>query len=151
MFIKQWGELKAELDRKLGARLATGEPLSTRKALMDVLGILFDFMASHRDLLRLMMWEGLEGGAISRSIWWDVRGPLFQQAVLLIENAQREGIIDKKVDAAQYIVTWLGAVTFYFAYAHTMPEMIGPKPMSTGAVRHRRRQLMALQEKLFEK
>jgi AcrR family transcriptional regulator len=151
VFIKQWGELKSEFDRKMAARLASGEPLSTREALMEVLGLLFDFMASHHDLLRLMMWEGLEGGAISRSIWWEVRGPLFQQAVFLIEHAQREGLIAKDVDPAHYIVTWLGAVTFYFAYAHTMTDMIGKKPLSPEAVQHRRQQLLALQEKLFEK
>jgi TetR/AcrR family transcriptional regulator len=151
VFIKQWGELKQELDSTLAARLSSGEPVSTKETLLDVLGILFDFMASHHDLLRLMMWEGLEGGAISRSIWWEVRGPLFQQAVFLLEHAKREGLIHKDVDPAHYIVTWLGAVTFYFAYAHTMPDMIGPKPMSPEAVQHRKRQIMALQERLFEK
>jgi hypothetical protein len=67
------------------------------------------------------------------------------------KHAQREGLIDKDVDPALYIVTWLDAVTFYFAYAHTMTDMIGKKPLSPEAVQHRRQQLMALQEKLFEK
>ena len=151
VFIDQWGALKAEIDRAMAERLAAGEPLGVREALVAMLDILFDFMATHHDLLRLMMWEGLEGGAISRSIWKDVRGPLFEQAVFLVRQAQQDGIVDERVDPAQYIVSFLGAITFYFAYAHTMPDMIGTDPFSPKALAHRREQVLAIQEATFTK
>ena len=149
IFVAEWGSLKEEMDRAIAEQIASGLITTSREGLVAVLGVLYDFMASHHDLLRLMMWEGLEGGAISRSIWKEVRGPLFHQAVTLIEQAKADGYLDPGLDPAQFIVTWLGAVTFYFAYAHTMTDMIGPHPHTAKAVLHRRAQLVAMQERLF--
>lgn len=151
VFIAEWGGLRDQFDRSFAERMEKGEPLTTKEAMVQLLSVLFDYMATHHELLRLMMWEGLEGGAISRSIWKEVRGPLFQRAEALLEQAKAEGLLAKDADPAQYIVTFLGAVTFYFAYAHTMPEMIGPRPMTPEALTHRKQQLLAVQARLFER
>lgn len=130
IFLKYWGDLKVELDRAITHRLATGVPTSGWQMLQETLETVFDFMARHRNSLRLLMWEGLEGGEISQSIWTEVRGPLFVEVAFLVQQAQQEGKLDPALDPAHLIVSFLGAIGFYFAYAPTLVDMLGKDPFS---------------------
>jgi TetR/AcrR family transcriptional regulator len=146
IFRHQWGELKEWFDRELSRRLESGAPWPTDAAsiLMEAVDISSDFMASHQFFIRLMMWEGLEGGQISRSIWTDVRGPLYAQVEFLIRQAQQEGSLDPRTDPAHLVISFLGAVSFYFAYAPTLADMLHQEPFAARVLEERKGQLKRL-------
>lgn len=98
-----------------------------------------------------MMWKGLEGGEISRSIWKEIRGPFYVQMEFLIQQAQEEGILDSNLDAAHFVATFLGAISFYFGYAPTLVDMIHEDPFSKEALAKRKFQLLRLLGDIYEK
>jgi AcrR family transcriptional regulator len=146
VFLAEWLELKDWFDRALSERRSAGGRAGADLGgvLKEALAIFFDFMAAHQRFVRLMMWEGLEGGAISRSIWTDVRGPLYVQVEFLISEAKRQGILPRQVDAAHLIISFIGAITFYFGYAPSLADMLGRDPLAPATLRQRKSQLIGL-------
>ncbi len=146
VFVEQWGLLKSWFDRALQNRLNNPQarPLDSKELLIQALEIFFDFIASNQSFVKLMMWEGLEGGHVSRSIWKDVRGPLFAQIEFLAREAQREGVLDPSIDTAHLIISFLGVITFYFAYAPTLYDMIQKDPTSEKSLKERKEQVLKL-------
>lgn len=151
VFLQQWEELKEWFDRAFQKRIeAAGQrPIDTREAVSEALSIYFDFIASHQDFVRLMMWEGLEGGEISRSIWKEIRRPLYVQMTFLITQAQEEGKLDPNLDPAHLVVTFLGAISFYFGYAASLGDMFGEDPLTPQALAKRKDQLLRVLKDLF--
>lgn len=150
IFVHEWAQLKESFDLAFQKRIeaASQQPVQSQELIQDALSIYFDFIASNQDFVRLMMWEGLEGGEISRSIWKDVRGPLYIQMEFLIQQAQEEGGLNPNLDPAQLVVSLLGAISYYFAYASTMAEMLGEDPLSAPALAKRKTHLLRLVENL---
>jgi TetR/AcrR family transcriptional regulator len=146
IFRHQWGELKAWFDLELSRRLESGAPWPSEAAgiLLEAVDIASDFMASHQFFIRLMMWEGLEGGQISRSIWADVRGPLYAQVEFLIRQAQEDGALDSRIHPAHLVISFLGAVSFYFAYAPTLADMLHQEPFAVAVLAERKAELKRL-------
>ena len=146
VFLNQWGELKAWFDQALTEEVVPPEEADHPGTYLvtRALEIFFDFMMTHHDFVRLMMWEGLEGGTVSRSIWKDVRGPLFEQVTSLAKLAQKEGRLSATIDPAQLIVSFLGVTTFYFAYASSIGDMIGHEPFEDVAIKERKRHVKEL-------
>lgn len=98
----------------------------------------FDYVAARPALMRLAMWEGLRGGATSRSLWGGTRGPLFAQAAALLEARA------PAFDGRQLLVSLLGALSFYFAFAHTLGDALGGDPLAPRALRARKAHLHSL-------
>ncbi len=146
VFVEQWSLLKVWFDQALQARLnvPNAKPLTSRELLLQALEISFDFLATNLGFVKLMMWEGLEGGHVSRSIWKDVRGPLFAQIEFLAKEAQREGLLDPSIDTAHLIISFLGVISFYFAYASTLHDMLKKDPMSQESLKERKEQVLTL-------
>lgn len=151
IFLQQWGELKEWFDQAFLKRVASARPVTTQDLIDEAVGIFFEFMQSHQPFVRLMMWEGLEGGEISRSIWTDVRGPLYAQMEFVIKQAQEEDLLDRRLDAGHFIVSFLGAITFYFGYASTLKNMIHQEPLEPDALKKRKEQLLLLLKNLYLK
>ena len=149
IFIHEWGLLKDWYDRALRLRMAAGEASDTKELIAQSVGIFFDFLVHRPQFVRLMMWEGLEGGEISQSIWKDIRGPLYIQMEFLIKQAQQEGLLDPDLDAAHFVVTFLGAISFYFGYAPTLVDMLHQEPYSKDALSKRKAQLLRLLDNLY--
>lgn len=141
IFIRIWGELKEQFDAVI---FSEAEQNNLPLKLLRILEIFCDFMAANPHYVRLLMWEGLEGGEISNSIWEPVRGPLFRETQELIALAQRQDLIKKDLDPAQLIVSFLGAITFYFAYAPSLREMIGRDPLTEEALAARKSHVLQL-------
>lgn len=152
VFVAQWGEMDEWFKTKMAEKLIHNGMASMhgKELLITTLGIFFDFMASHSLFVRLMMWEGLEGGDISISIWKDIRGPLFDQIEALIKLAQEEGTLDPKYDAGHIVINFMGAVTFYFAHAPSLADVIRADPLSGESLIKRKQQVMQLFEGLFK-
>jgi AcrR family transcriptional regulator len=153
IFRHQWGELKIWFDRELSRRLESGAvwPTDAASILTEAVTIVSDFMSAHQRFVRLVMWEGLEGGNVSRSIWTDVRGPLYAQVEFLIRRAQQEGSLDPELDPAHLVISFLGAIGFYFAYAPTLSDMLGQEPFATQVLERRKTELRRLLSGLFSK
>jgi len=102
----------------------------------------FDFAAGHPQFLRLLMWDSLSGSHISQSLWKDVRQPLFEQTLVLL--GVRHANAKQRDALAQRIVTFLGAVAFYFAFAPALTDVFGADPLSPASLRKRRAHLHKL-------
>jgi AcrR family transcriptional regulator len=151
IFREQWGGLREWFERELTLRIEAraGGTVDAATLLTEAVDIASDFMASHQRFVRLMMWEGLEGGAISRSIWTDVRGPLYSQVEFLIRQAQESGGLDRALDPAHLVISFLGAIGFYFAYAPALGDMLHHDPMAPKALALRKLQLQSLMRSLL--
>lgn len=146
MLRREWQALGAPLVATMAA--PRGEPgAGSESALVLATLALCDFLGKRPAFIRLVMWEGLAGGAVSRSPWADVRGPLAGVARGLFADAKRQGDIDPALDDKQFLVTLLGAVAFYFAYAPALTDLFGGDPLTPQRLARRRRhvaQILAL-------
>ncbi len=148
VFEHQWLMMKKDLEETM---LKTASQGDARETLSMVLNVVSEYMANNQDFVRLMMWEALEGGRISISLWKDVRGPLFIGIKQIIDNAKAMGFLNPKIDAAHLIISFLGAISFYFSYAATLEDMLGRSPLSQSAIKERGQQLTFFLEALYLK
>lgn len=137
---REWQALGSHL---VGAMATAGagqrSESGSESALVTATLALCDFLGKRPAFIRLVMWEGLAGGAISRSLWTDVRGPLAGVATGLFADAKRQGHIDPALDDKQLLVTLLGAVAFYFAYAPALTDLFGGDPLTPQRLARRKR------------
>lgn len=140
IFVAQWQELSAALI----ASLAPTSTDSGTGVLAIPIAAFFDFLVEHRPFVRLMMWEGLEGGEISRDIWDEVRGPVFHGMAAVIRQAQADERMDPKLDPAHLVISLMGAVTFYFAYAPTLEQVFEADPLSDASLAEHRAHFVRL-------
>jgi TetR/AcrR family transcriptional regulator len=147
IFVRAW-----EAMRESFASVAVGPTaLSAEDAMLLPLGAFFDFLVDHPSFVRLMMWEALEGGHISKSIWRELREPVFRELEALVRAAQARGALGAEVDPAHLVISLMGATTFYFAYAPTLEQVFGRKPLGAPALAERRAQMLALARALLER
>ena len=148
IFVREWSELKTWLDKAMQVNLeSTG---NIRDLLVKFVDVFFDFLAEHQHFTRLMMWDGLEGGEISRSTWKEIRGPLFIQTEFLIQEAQKEGLLNKKFHPGHLIISLLATTTYDFAYASSLGDMLRTDPLAPATLRERKKQTKLLLESVFE-
>lgn len=150
VFVSQWNELKTWFDEASNERMASGQ-ISTdvRVIIRQVVEIFFDYIASHPDLVRLFLWEGLEDGHITRSLWKEVSGPIYAQVEFLVKQAQADGKIGKEHEPQHLIVSLLGLIGYYFAFAHTLEDVFGKETLSKKSLEERKKQVMIFLEGLY--
>jgi len=142
VFLAGWKDLETSIQGRL--QQSFSGKLDLLQMSTSVLETLHDYIAEHQSFMRLMMWEGLEGGIISKEIWKDVRGPLYTQARQLLSIAIGQGIIPKQLDPTHLIISFVGAVTYYFGYPSSLDAMIGQPTLSPEAIQRRKEQVIAL-------
>lgn len=151
VFVQKWQELKEWFDAATKKRLESGVlPQDLVEVFEEAASIFFDYMAEHPGLIRLFLWEGLEDGHITRSLWQDLSGPIYAQAEFVLKEAQNEGRLDKKHDPAHLIVSAIGLVGYYFAFAHTLQDLFGENAMSKNALKKRKEQVLYLIRGFFQ-
>ncbi len=143
VFRSEWEGLRAWLE--LAAAPDAG---GAREGLSAFVGAVFDYFASHQRFVRLLLWEGLEGGEISRRLWGDVRGPLYSRAKGLVDRVRREGGLDRSIDSAHLIVSFLGILIYYFAYAPSIEDMLGRPALAPATLAARRGHVLRLLERI---
>lgn len=149
VFVQEWAELKSWIDRDLQEHLR--RPGDVRDLLVRFVETFFDFLSEHQHFTRLMMWEGLEGGDVSKATWKEIRGPLFLQAEFIIQQAQKEGLLDPAFQPGHLVISFLATVTYYFAYAPSLGDMIRKDPLAPATLRERKKQTTLLLESIFRK
>jgi len=152
IFVELWGQYKDWMDQLYREHLRKkgSVPQDAKQLLLMAMEVMCDILSQHSNYVRLLLWEVLEGGMISRSIWTELRGPLFAQTEFLIKQAQSRGELDAKLDPAHIIVSLLGAAFFYYAYAPTLEDMLGKHPLSAAALKERKKQMELLLNNLFK-
>lgn len=123
--------------------------VNSESLLLEAMGIFHDFIAEHPFFVRLLMWDGLEGGVVSRSLWQDIRGPLYGRMEALVTEAQNHGILPKEIHPDHLVVSVMGQISFYFAYANSLQDIFGKDPASPAAVAERKAQVMLQFKRLF--
>ena len=145
VFKMQWMGLAAKIDELAESVNQENNP----ELLLSMLQALSQYFANHQEFVRLLLWEALEGGEISLSLWEEIRRPIFLKVQAVLKLAQVQGELPEKFDPAHLIITFLGATSFYYAYAHTLKDMVRRNPFSKNALQERHHQLGLTLEKLF--
>lgn len=148
--IHQWQDLSNWFAQTLFQDLSQGPShQGPSELIIKAIEVFNEFSATHQEFLRLMMWDGLEGGKVSRSIWEDIRGPLYRQMETLVQSAQDQGYIPRDLKVSHIIISFMGAILFYFGYASSLEDVFGADPLSSKALEERRKQIRGLFEKIL--
>lgn len=150
--LQQWKELQAWFSKALTQSPVMNVPDQDKGLLLkEALGIFHDFVEKNPVFLRLLVWDGIEGGKISKSLWKDIREPIYLMIQNLVKGAQDSGVFPKAIQANHFIISLMGAVAFYFSYASTMIDIFHQNPLNPKAVRERKQQMNALIDHLLKK
>ncbi len=150
---KGWERLGTWFAQELvrnGATNARLPPLSQEELLLEAIRIFHDFISTNQIFVRLLMWDGLEGGRASRSLWKDIRGPIYRQIETLVQEGQRSGVLASDLQPSHLIISFMGAVSFYYSHAHTMVDIFQKDPLSPEAIQERKEQVVQLFKKLIQ-
>jgi AcrR family transcriptional regulator len=79
-------------------------------------GRTFDYYGEHPELARLLQWEGLRGAA---PVSGETRKAHYDVKVAAAARAQRDGIIDDRIDAGHLMFMVIGLAAWWFA----VPQM----------------------------
>ncbi len=143
--IQQWQALEGWFAVRLTQSSKGGAfQLESEELLDEALSIFHEFIAHNQTFIRLMMWDGLEGGGVSRSIWKDIRGPIYHRMDALVQAAQAAGLLSAELKPGHLIVSFLGAMSFYFAYSNSLEDIFQRPPLSPEMLAERKEQVLKL-------
>lgn len=149
VILNQWNQLKKHFDEAIFTEEKEIPKDLLKRLIIQAHDAFFDYVVLHPQFLRLLQWEAMEGGEISRELWSEVRGPIFQQMKFLFDEAQKQGLIDKNFCTQHLVVTALGAISFYFTQAASIGDLVGEKnPLASAAIKKRKDQLRVLIENI---
>ncbi len=144
-----WEQLGSWFAQELTRNGTPAAPLDPANLLLEAIRIFHDFVATNQIFVRLIMWDGLEGGMASRSLWKDIRGPIYRQIETLVRQGQDAGVVPKDLQPGHLIISFMGAIAFYFSHAHTMVDIFHKDTLSAGAVEERKEQVLVMFRKLI--
>ena len=98
-------------------------------------GCIFDYHASHPELVRLLLWEGLAGGS---AVQEKQRSAEYRKTVKLISDAQQAGVLTRDLDPAKLLFHLIALAAWWFAVPQ-LARMITGFDSSNSAERERRR------------
>ncbi len=75
-------------------------------------GCIFDYHAEHPQLVRLLLWESLAGGAAVNEA---ARTAHYQRTVAMFAEAQRDGTLNDDLDPAKLVFLLIGLAAWWFA------------------------------------
>jgi AcrR family transcriptional regulator len=125
--------LTTELERLSAAVELTGVGLDD---IGEFAGATYDYHAAHPELGRLLQWEGLQAGPPAHAA---VRTRHYREKVARFAAAQRDGVLDPKLDPA-HLVFALIALAAWWQTVPQLAEMItgaGPEDQQERAARRR--------------
>ncbi len=141
--LEQWRALENWFRQALTRSSQGGAfSLKSEELLLEAISIFHEFIGGNPTFIRLLMWDGLEGGKVSRSLWKDIRGPLYQRMEALVIGAQENGILPRELKPDHLVVSVMGEISFYFAYANSLRDIFGRDSLQPEAVEERRRQVL---------
>jgi TetR/AcrR family transcriptional regulator len=103
----------------------------------------FGFLASHRDFVRIVRREALDGGGRLEEMLSEHARPFVERAVVFLEREVAAGRLHSH-DPLELIQIYYGAVFTYFSDAGFRERLVGEDPLSPRALRRHRRALTEL-------
>jgi AcrR family transcriptional regulator len=128
------GLLQEVISRGLGrisvaAREALAAPGSLEASVRSFVGVLFDFSANNRDLLRIIedAFRTRELGSfdVTQDALLALAGPLLVSLRRNIEGGQRSGIVRKDISVESLILLGFGAIMYRFDLAESLLAAMG--------------------------
>lgn len=115
--------LRASEEKFFAPRKSRGHP---RKAVHDLVGLYFEFLRTHPEFVRLLLWENLQQGthlgktgpAVSKS-------PMLAHLQTLLDQGVADGSFRRGLDARQVLVSLIGLCLIYFSNRHTLARTVG--------------------------
>lgn len=148
--LQQWRALETWFAEALTQSSQAGAfALKSQELLLEAVSIFHEFIARNQFFVRLMMWDGLEGGKVSRSLWKDIRGPIYRQMEALVLQAQHSGVLPPDLKPGHLVVSMIGEISFYFAYANSLRDIFTADPTSPEAIAERKEQVLKFFQKVL--
>lgn len=118
------------LDISLGTML-----LSVDKLIATIVRQYYTFLKDHRNFVRLICFENLNGGRTARKLKISAqKAPVVTALKLALEKGQTEGRFRRNVDVQKLLVSIMGLCFFYFSNQYTMREIVGDMAMTKPAL-----------------
>ena len=124
----------ARLGAGLDALLRRGGDLDERGLLRAVIRAHVTFVAESTEFIRIMHDEGKQKSPRMRWLADRYVGPLFREAIPVIEQAQKKGILLDGVDPSHFVYTLVGAAGMIFHQAEECRRVAGFDPSTPEAV-----------------
>ena len=149
IFLHQWQQFDKSIDHFFPSYDSEIEVEKLKVLFKNICGAFIDYLSTNQHFTRLLTWEGLEGGTISRSIWDDIRGPIYAKLESYLRLAQKRKIMSAKLEPSHVVISLLGAISFYFIHVGSIGDMTGLEPTSDKALKLRKDQVLLLVDQLF--
>lgn len=123
------------------------KPGSRQDGMRQAMGHVVDFLASHRDFVRIMWKEMADESGAGRQVLKRRLPPWFSTAVTFIYHGQRDGEFRTEVDALHYIWS-LNAITIgYFTIVSMIRRLWNIDLLEPAMVERRKQELIDLVER----
>jgi TetR/AcrR family transcriptional regulator len=109
----------------------------------------FHFFATHRDFLRIVRREAIEGGARLEPAMAGFARPFLERAVRFLENEVREGQL-RPHDPLELMQICYGAISAFLCDARFRELLAGDDPLSAAGVRRQRDALIGLMRQALD-
>lgn len=115
----------------------------------EVIGDFFDFHAANPWITKLMLWEALDFGGKPVPNESERKKHLASH-VADLERFQKDGLVDRTLDAQMTLVTLIGMTQVWFALPQLARMVSGGNPYSSEALARRRKHLVQVAKKMLE-
>ncbi|MFV0337340.1 MAG: TetR/AcrR family transcriptional regulator [Chthoniobacterales bacterium] len=95
-------------------------------AIEELLRAYFYFLQENTDLIRILLWENLQGGKNLPSIDKKItKAPVLEALERAIRRGQKQGEIRRDIDSQHLLIHLIGLCLVYFSNRHTLSLSVG--------------------------
>ena len=109
----------------------------------------FHFFATHRDFIRIVRREAIEGGGRLEPVMAGFARPFLERAVDFLEREVRDGRL-RPHDPLELMQICYGAISTFLSDARFRELLVGDDPLSDAGVRRHRDALIALRRQALD-
>jgi AcrR family transcriptional regulator len=110
----------------------------------------FGFLQSHTDLIRVILWENLQGGRHLATLGHHLtKAPILEELERVIEAGKASGEIRREINGRHLLVNLIGLCLVYFSNRHTLSLALGMDLHSPGHLEQGIRHAIDLAQKGF--
>lgn len=97
-----------------------------RKAMRELVALYFEFLRSHPEFVRLLLWENLQRGAhLGHAGPAVTKSPMLARLQDLLDAGVADGSFRHSLDARQVLVSLIGLCLVYYSNRHTLARTVG--------------------------
>lgn len=97
-----------------------------RRAMRDLVALYFEFLRSHPEFVRLLLWENLQRGThLGQTGPAVTKSPMLAHLQELLDAGTADGSFRCGLDARQLLVSLIGLCLVYFSNRHTLARTVG--------------------------